>query len=360
MDNSIVFLKQIAARSKDFTFVYDFDQELFTYLSASAKDFYGMTRRAIFKNPALLPALVHIEDQKYVLNQVRQLKRGAPFVDTEFRLFMPDQSIKWLHAKVYSISKPNQNGKQMVGIVEDITKRKEHELSLYTIKEQKDTALQILGHDLRAPLNTIASATEIINRQIGEESKQHVKQFLDIISGTCKQSLKLINEVLSMEYLVTQKVALKKLRFDLLDRIQNQVETYQLLQNNEKEFIISASTDKVYATLDATRFMLITENLLSNAYKFTKKDGRIETSVEEKEQRVLIKIADNGIGIPDKLKPYIFDKFSKARRPGHQGEKPIGLGLHLIKTMVDQLDGRIWFESQEGKGTTFYVELPKE
>lgn len=56
----------------------------------------------------------------------------------------------------------------------------------------------------------------------------------------------------------------------------------------------------------------------------------------------------------------IFDKFTKARRPGQQGEKPVGLGMHLVRSMVEQMDGHIWFESREGKGTTFFVELPRE
>lgn len=105
--------------------------------------------------------------------------------------------------------------------------------------------------------------------------------------------------------------------------------------------------------------MLIIENLLTNAYKFTNDDGRIEVSVEERQGTILIKVADNGIGIPEKLQLLIFDKFTKARRRGTQGEQTVGLGMHLIRTMVEQLEGRIWFESQEGVGSTFFVELPK-
>lgn len=355
-----MFLHQLASSSRDLTFVYDFSTNSIAYLSDTAKDFFEIAVEEIYDTPEVLSPLLQIEDRQYVLEQISRLKKGEAYLNIEFRLLMPDKTTKWLYAKVYSLFNAKSKGTHMVGIIEDITKRKEHEISLYNVKEKKDTILQILGHDFRAPLNTISQATELVNQQISEESKQNVKKFLDIISRTCKDSLKLINEILNIEYIETKKAPLKKLRFDLMERIRNQIEMYHLIPNNKKEFIISSSQEKVFATLDPTRYMLIIENLLSNAYKFTKSGGLIEASAEEKDQVILIRIADNGIGIPEKHKPYIFDKFTKARRPGHQGEKPVGLGMHIVRTMVEQLEGRIWFESEEGKGTTFFVELPKK
>ena len=360
MDVAKDFLQQLAACSQDLTFAYDYNSYSFVYLSDTAKDFFGVEVEEIYKNPQVLIPLLQIEDRQFLLEQINKLKRGEPYLNTEFRLFMPDQTTKWLYAKTYNIFNASSEGTHMVGIIEDITKRKEHEISLYNIKEQKDTVLQILGHDLRAPLNTIAQATELIYKKISEESKEEVKKFLNVITLTSKQALGLINDVLKAEYLETQNIPVKKLRIDLVDSIQNQIDTYQLVRNMKKEFILNPSQEKVYASIDSSRYMLIIENLLSNAYKFTKEDGRIEVTVEERDGIVLIKVSDNGIGIPEKLKPYIFDKFTKARRPGQQGERPVGLGMHIVRTMVEQLEGKIWFESEEGKGTTFFVELPKE
>jgi two-component system sensor histidine kinase VicK len=71
-------------------------------------------------------------------------------------------------------------------------------------------------------------------------------------------------------------------------------------------------------------------------------------------------VADTGIGVPAELQPVLFDKFSKARRPGLRGEESTGLGMSIIKTLVTWHGGKIWFSSEENKGTTFYIELPKE
>lgn len=321
MDVVKTFLQQLANQSKDLTFVFDLDASYFTFLSDSAVDFFDISPEEIYKSPEVLIALLQEEDRQHVLDQVGRLRKGTRHLDLEFRLQMPDSAIKWLHAKVYTLHNQENSKLHMAGILEDISSRKEHEISLYTIKEQKDTVLQILGHDLRGPLHTISGATELIHREIGknEAAMQRIHQYLTIISTTCEHSLGLINEVLSIEYMETQKVALNKLRIDLVARIRNQIDTYRLIRSNSKDFILNSSQEKIFATMDPTRYTLIIENLLSNAYKFTRADGRIEVGVEAENGTVQIKVADNGIGIPEALKPFIFDKFTKARRPGHQG-----------------------------------------
>ncbi len=105
----------------------------------------------------------------------------------------------------------------------------------------------------------------------------------------------------------------------------------------------------------------VINNLLSNSLKFTPYDGKIEVSITEpNEKEILIKVKDDGIGIPSDLQPFLFDKFTKARRKGIHGEPTTGLGMSIIKTIVEWHNGRIWFESSEGIGTTFYIEIPKD
>lgn len=193
-----------------------------------------------------------------------------------------------------------------------------------------------------------------------DQEEVEKKNILQIIDRTCDRSLRLINDLLSTEYHETQKVEFKKERLDIIDRFHSIVETYRLsYTGRDKNFIVEPVGKKVYIHVDELKFMLVVNNLISNAYKFTEKKGTIKLSAEEKEKSMLIKIEDDGIGIPEKLKPMIFDKFTKARRTGLQGERPVGLGMIIIKRMVELHDGKVWFESKEGKGTTFFVEIPK-
>ena len=92
--------------------------------------------------------------------------------------------------------------------------------------------------------------------------------------------------------------------------------------------------------------------------KFTPDGGTIRVSLARRDTAVLLTIADTGVGIPAALQAGLFEKFTKARRTGLRGEKSTGLGMSIIKTIVDLHQGRIWLDSTEGQGTTFYIELP--
>lgn len=111
--------------------------------------------------------------------------------------------------------------------------------------------------------------------------------------------------------------------------------------------------------LDYNEVQQVVNNLVSNAIKFTTDGGEIRVVVEEHVEQVRLIIADNGVGIPAAHLPEVFERFTPARRPGRQGEKTTGLGLSIVKTIVELHKGRIWVESEEGQGTAFPIELAR-
>lgn len=127
-----------------------------------------------------------------------------------------------------------------------------------------------------------------------------------------------------------------------------------------KTFSFVTSCDKVYVSLDDTKFMQVVNNLISNAIKFTPDGGKITLALEEQDESLLVRVEDTGVGIPQKYHATLFDKFTNARRPGIKGEPSVGLGMSIIKTIVEWHQGKIWFESEENKGTRFFVQIPKQ
>ncbi|KQS36369.1 sensor histidine kinase KdpD [Pedobacter sp. Leaf194] len=105
--------------------------------------------------------------------------------------------------------------------------------------------------------------------------------------------------------------------------------------------------------------MQVINNLISNSLKFTPDGGNIDIYIQENKRNIVVSVADNGIGIPKKHHAALFDKFTSARRSGLKGEQSTGLGMSIIKAIVDWHNGNIWFESEEKKGTKFFIELPK-
>lgn len=111
--------------------------------------------------------------------------------------------------------------------------------------------------------------------------------------------------------------------------------------------------------IDSLKLMQVMNNLISNAIKFTPENGVIEVEIEDKQASVQIVVRDNGIGIPEELQPYLYDKFTRARRRGLNGEDAVGLGMSIIKTIIELHGGNIRLESKENEGSAFFITIPK-
>ena len=147
----------------------------------------------------------------------------------------------------------------------------------------------------------------------------------------------------------------------MVSNLKEILEEYKASEDSiNKNFTLKSSDEKIYMMVDDIKFRQVLNNLISNALKFTPDGGNITVGIEDQEDTVLFTVVDNGIGIPDKYKDTLFEKFTKARRRGLKGEPSTGLGMSIIKTIVDWHGGKIWFESEENHGTSFYIELPKE
>jgi len=110
--------------------------------------------------------------------------------------------------------------------------------------------------------------------------------------------------------------------------------------------------------VDSMKFLQIINNLISNAVKFSDKNGTIRIHLEKLEGTSLLTVSDNGIGIPRKLQPFVFDKHTVAGRTAPNGQESVGLGMWIVKTFAEAHGGNVWLESEEGEGTTVYVEIP--
>jgi two-component system sensor histidine kinase VicK len=146
---------------------------------------------------------------------------------------------------------------------------------------------------------------------------------------------------------------------DVVWEISQAMEIYLKSQKNiHKHITFTHSHPYVYAEIDSMKFLQIINNLVSNAIKFTKDEGKIHVHLEKLEKTFLITVTDNGIGIPKNLQPIIFKKYTKAGRIGIKGEESVGLGMWILNSLTEEHGGKVWFESEAKKGTTFYVEIP--
>lgn len=352
---SFTSMLALTAHSKLLFFSYSITSGRFVYLNPAFQDFFDLKDSEA--DYTLLFAMVHGEDQTYVEAKVLDCLRDKAASKLEFRVVRGGHQ-RWLRMNCYVHQERDETF--LVGHAEDITALREHNDNLNEHNSKKNSILNILAHDLAGPIGNIANLSVLLGKETAALDNPKVHQYLDIVKKITDSSLHLIRDFLNQEFLETQGVKLVKRRVELVSRMRGLMEEYRPHQGDLRlQFSCRSNQETVYADIDEDKLLQAISNLISNSMKFTPDGGTISIDIEEKGENVLISVADTGVGIPEKFHAGLFDKFSEARRTGLKGEPSTGLGMSIIKTIVEWHQGKIWFESEENKGTTFYIEIPR-
>ena len=357
---SLQSLEQFSEITSQVIFSYDVEENQLNYLNPAFEQVWKKSRKSAIENPALLLENIHASDREYLLKEYQKIIRGEIKQDIEFRIILPDKRLKWLRLKAFSAGKAHERT-TISGCIEDITASKEKDEYTKKFMAKKNSVLAILTHDLAGPLNNINLASSCVSENEKVSNDPELHKLMDTIKQTSERSLHLIREFVNQEFLESTNVEVVKRRCDMVKNLREIITEYKGSEKYiRKHFKLICSDEPIYMQVDDIKLRQAINNLISNALKFTPDDGEITVGIEEKQDEVLITVADNGIGIPAKYQDLLFEKFTKARRKGLKGEPSTGLGMSIIKTIVEWHGGKIWFESQENKGTTFFIQLPKE
>ncbi|WP_048920885.1 PAS domain-containing sensor histidine kinase [Rufibacter radiotolerans] len=339
-------------------FVYQDGQNALQYVNGAFAKMFGVDTEKVLYDATGLVDRVHADDRDFLTEQYHQLQNSLRQSGIEFRIQVPGQPLKWICLNCAIIEM--EATRYITGYAEDITKRKEYQSNILKFNSKKNSTLEILSHDLAAPFNNIEGMIKLLEAEL-KSANPMTLELVGYIKENATKGSDLIRDFVDNEFLESSQVVLHKERVDITQKLGIMMDNYQHVGDTllEKNFTANLPAEPVFVYLDVMKFMQVLNNLVSNAMKFTREKGTITVSLEPKSDTVLITVADNGIGIPNHLKPYLFDKFTKARREGLRGEKSVGLGMSIIKNIVNLHEGKIWFESEEGKGSSFYVEIPK-
>lgn len=332
-----------------FIFARDVELSKVLFASPNFETIYERPIQVYLDNPDSFLDFVHEEDKISVLKNHQAFEETKENKDEEYRILTPSGDIKWLWARVFYMKSSGLGNSVVVGIVEDITRRRDAAQDLCDVSE--------LAHDLRSPLNSILGLNKILEVELS--GNDNFRSYFEHIEKSCKYGLKIIEEALTYAQVKT-KESLSCTSFGLKKFMDEMVELYKLDAQNldiKLELVYSADEDQK-VTGDRVLLQRALSNLISNALKFTKKDGFVRVCASIINQSIHIKVQDNGIGIPDSMSQYMFDKFSKAKRMGLHGEHTDGVGLYNVKNIVQLHGGEVTFESSENKGTIFYITVP--
>lgn len=238
---------------------------------------------------------------------------------------------------------------------------KQQLIDLKKVDDQKDEFISMVAHELRTPLTAIMLHCDTLTYGgIAEELSQSQSEEIDAIYRNSERLAKEIDSLLD-----AQKLEMEKMKFDIdefrVDGFLLDVFKDHLLAANKKRIkLVNSTKGSITIKSDRNRLSQVFNNLINNAISFVPHGtGRIEIGVKEHENDVLCYVIDNGPGIPQEKQKGIFKKFYQVDTSISREHMGTGLGLSVCKGIVEGLGGKIWFESKEGKGTSFYFTIPR-
>jgi PAS domain S-box-containing protein len=361
------------------------DREKFVTLVENSTDFIGMCHLdgiPFFVNRAGLemagldnieqarqtPVLSFFfpEDQPTIMHEFLPsvLERGHGEIEIRFRHFKTGEA-RWMAYKVLML--PDAEGRPIAfaTVSQDVTERKRLEDNLRTLASslseadrRKNEFLAMLAHELRNPLAPISNAARAL--RLGGGDQEALQSASEMLERQVGQMARLVDDLLDMSRITRGKIELRKERIELAPVLQQAVEAVRpQYKNMGHELNVTVPPHPLHLDADPARLAQVVGNLLNNACKFTDKGGRVWLSVGEESGQAVLKVRDNGIGIAAENLPRLFDMFAQVDTSLERSRDGLGIGLTLVKTLVEMHGGAVEVRSDGlGHGTEFTVRLP--
>ena len=322
-----------------------------------AADFLGTAPRRTFG------ALIHAADRVRVNEELSAALRDDLHYLVEYRVLHADGGVRWLWENGTGVRDDAGEVRWLDGVILDITERRQMEEALRGAKEKAEQAAAAratfvanMSHEIRTPMNSILGFTDVLlDGELNVEQRHH----LDTIRNAGKSLLRLLNEILDTAKLDKGAVELEQNDYNLLSLI-DELSSTLAANARAKGLHLDIQYDPALPTGlrgDELRMRQVLTNMIDNAIKFTTK-GSVTLRVRAEGDQLCIAVIDTGIGIAQDRLAAIFDPFTQADASMTRRFGGTGLGTTICKQLVELMGGRIWAESEVGKGTTFHVRVP--
>lgn len=351
------FYETVLNHIGDPIFVKDAESRIILVNDASC-EMFQLSRDEILGNT--LAEIVPIHERENFLRIDKEVIETGIENIVEETMTLSGKETKTIHTRKSRFIDKNGH-KYLIGIVRDITERKKYEMALEKseadykkLSISKSKLLSILAHDLKSPFNSIVLMTDLLIKDIEKRDLETIKIITEKINKSSKKTLIVLNNLLEWIKMNMGHIKLQPSLLVVKPFIENLVnfdETKNISFNIE-------ITGKEEAFIDKNFLSIIIRNLISNASKFSYKDGKVTVFVNVGDQELYARVTDNGIGMSDETKSTILLPNTFYSSVGTANEIGTGLGLNLCRELVELHKGTIWVESEIEKGSTFHFNLP--
>ena len=298
-------------------------------------------------------SLTYTDDlEPYVETLVRLLVNEINACQIEKRYYHKRGHLVWTLLSVSLMRRADGEPDFLIAQIQDISERKEME-------RMKSEFISVVSHELRTPLTSIRGSLGLVLGALSRDLPAKVKELIGIAHNNCERLILLINDILDIDKIASGHMRFVIKRESLAGLMRQAVEdNLPYARSLDTHIALTPIEEGIEVEVDASRFIQVLSNLLSNAAKFSPPGETITVAAELRGERVRISVADNGIGIAEEFRPRIFGRFSQADASATRAKGGTGLGLHISKQLVERMAGRIGYDTRIGEGTTFWVEFP--
>ena len=299
------------------------------------------------------------EERVRVRQAIDTARRNKAVFELEHRVLRADGSCGWTLSRAVPMLDAEGEIYEWIGAANDVTERREAEEKLRQADRHKDEFLAMLAHELRNPLAPLGAAAQLL--QMGQPDEARVRHTSQIIARQVLHMTHLIDDLLDVSRVTNGLVSLDKAPAELNRILAEAVEQVTpLMRAREHDFSCAFAPGTVMVDGDSKRLVQVVANILNNAAKYTPEGGSISLAAEATARDVCIIVTDNGIGMAPQLAARAFDLFAQAERSPDRSSGGLGLGLALVRSLVELHGGSVACDSAgEGQGSRFTVRLPR-
>ncbi|HEY0897181.1 MAG TPA: PAS domain S-box protein [Sphingobacteriaceae bacterium] len=328
--------------------ISDADGKL-VYLNEMAKNILGIDIHELDKLQwvTLGPEEQPVPEAEHPLTQVR--KSGIPVHDAEVMITGRNGKVKYLSINGAPLKDQEGRITGVVGTFTDITERK-------NIIRQKDEFISTVSHELKTPVTSLKAYSQVLHRSLQGLENEQSRSFLERMDKVIDRLQRLISDLLDVTRMESNKLVFKEENVRINILLTEIVSDLQLVSPGHHLLITRNSDLQVF--IDKTRIIQVIVNLVTNAVKYSPDADRVEIQLYMEGSKVICSVQDFGIGIPPEHRERVFERFHQVGEHSRAGGFNLGLGLYISRAIIKKSGGDLWFESEEGKGTTFYFSLP--
>ncbi len=351
----------------DYTYDWEFwlsPENTLIYVSPSCQKITGYSTKEFKDNPNLMKEIIHIDDLYLYRKHEVFVYKYKTSSEIDFRIINRNGHIRWINHICQPVLDENGNFIGIRGSNRDITRRKANEKEIMELNEKlkilntdKDRFISILAHDLKNPFNTILGLLELLSKNIDKYEIHKIEDFINRIKKSALNTFNLLDDLLMWVRSQSGKLTFEPQELNFTDVCNGVIDILKINAINKKISINHALPNEISVFTDINMLKTILRNLVSNAIKFTNKGGKIEIFAEQELSFTTITVSDNGTGIKPETLAKLFDSSQKNTTAGTENESGTGLGLLLCKEFIEKSGGKIWVESEVGKGSKFKFTL---